>query len=244
MIAANFKLHKTNEEVAEYLRILQSASLKERDILVCPSYVSVITGSDITNGSDIMIGAQDISQYDEGAYTGDVSGKMLKGFCKYVIVGHSEKRHVFMDSDETVSKKLHMALKNSIIPILCIGETADERDNGQTEAVLKKQIKTGLKSATINDEFIVAYEPVWAISSGNTHHEPATPELAEKQHKYIRALIAEIYNNDTAEKLRILYGGSVKPENVASFLKIPDIDGVLVGSASLNIQSFIQIINS
>jgi triosephosphate isomerase len=187
------------------------------------------------------LGAQDVYWQEEGAYTGEVSCKMLiDAGAKFVIIGHSERRQYFGETNESVNKKLKAALKSGLAPIVCVGETLSEREAGKTFVVLDDHVKNGLADISAEDmlKIVIAYEPVWAIGTGRT----ATPAQAQEAQKYIRGLLTKIYNKDVADSVRIQYGGSVKPENTAELMRQPDVDGALVGGASLKIDSFSEIV--
>jgi len=245
-IAANWKENKTNLETAKFLGELKKKIKNcERDVVICPSFVSIITAYDCAKNSPIKIGAQDISVHRKGAYTGEVSVSMLKDFCLYAIIGHSERRKYFKERNEIVNRKVLLALKSGLMPILCIGEDLDQRQNKQTEELLQEQLDSGLEGvdSSVVRKVVVAYEPIWAISSGDPNHKPATPKDAEKAHKFIRNTLAKMYDPETAVEIRIIYGGSAKPENMKSFMDQQNIDGALVGNASLDVDSFSSIIN-
>ena len=213
----------------------------EADIVICPPFTALSKVSDEILDSSIMLGSQDIYWEEKGAFTGEIAPGMLKDAgCRYVIVGHSERRHIFGETDEDVNKKLKAALKHGMIPIMCIGEKLEERDNGMMLEVLEKQLTRGLRDIAKDDmvRIIIAYEPVWAIGTGRT----ATPQQAQEAHKFIREFIGHVYDNETSSKIRIQYGGSVKPENIAQLMAQEDVDGALVGGASLDVNSFTEIV--
>jgi triosephosphate isomerase len=198
--------------------------------------------SEALGESPIAVGAQDCFWEAEGAFTGEISAAMLVSTgCRYVILGHSDRRQYFGDTDQNVNRKLKSALQNGLAPILCIGETESQRDQALTFSVLDKQLKKGLESLLARDlqNLVVAYEPVWAIGTGKT----ATPEQAQEVHAYVRQQLAEVIDGDLARATRILYGGSVKPGNISELMAMPDIDGALVGGASLDASTFSQIVN-
>jgi triosephosphate isomerase len=211
------------------------------DVVICPPYTALSEVAEVVYESDIKLGAQDMYWADEGAFTGEVSGMMLKDIgAAYVIIGHSERRQYFSETNESVNKKVKAALKNGLLPIICVGETLNEREQGKTFDVVKDHLENGLKEINAEDmlKITVAYEPVWAIGTGKT----ATPQQAQEVQKYIRDLLTKLYNKETAGKIRIQYGGSVKPDNIEILMKQPDIDGALVGGASLDANSFAQIV--
>jgi len=244
-IAANWKENLMNEDVAEFVKKLRTVNFPDKEVLVCPSFVSIISAHDCARGSDIKIGAQDISNLEGGAYTGEVSAQMIAQFSDYVIIGHSERRGHFYDNNAIVNKKILLALKYRIKPILCIGETMAQHKNKRTNEIVLSQLKSCLKGVPelLMKEITIAYEPIWAISSGDKNHRPATPEDAEETQAFIRKRIKILYNKQVAESTRIIYGGSVKPDNIKSFMKKDNIDGALVGAASLDFDSFVRIIN-
>ncbi len=212
-------------------------------VIVCPPFTSLETAVEMAKDSPIKVGAQNMFYEDSGAYTGEISAKMLKSVgCEYVILGHSERRAIFGESNEWINKKIHKALSEELNVIFCVGETLEERESGTMENVLKTQITEGLKNITEEQikNVIIAYEPVWAIGTGKT----ATPQQADDAHKFIRNLITELYNANAAENFTIQYGGSVKPNNAAELLSQPNIDGALVGGAALKADSFIEIIKA
>ncbi|RJP28935.1 MAG: triose-phosphate isomerase [Candidatus Omnitrophota bacterium] len=245
IIAGNWKMNKTigqSIELASGLkRELFSVKNLNTDVVICPVFTSLAEVAEIIVDSPIELGAQNLYWEDQGAFTGEISPVMLKDAgCKYVIIGHSERRQFFAETNLTVNKKIIAALNHGLIPIVCVGETLKERDGGQTFKVLNDHITNGVSgiSADKMAGIIIAYEPVWAIGTGKT----ATAEQAQEAHKYIRDLIKDIYSEEVASEVRIQYGGSVKPENISEILLKPDVDGALVGGASLSIESFISII--
>lgn len=209
---------------------------KDRDLLIAPAAVLIPAVAQALAGSSIALGAQNMHWEDSGAFTGEVSAPMLKGYgVTCVIIGHSERRHIFLESDTLVNKKMHAALKHRFTPIMCIGETLQEHDAGKTLEVVMRQTQFGLEgiAAESAEKIVIAYEPVWAIGTGKT----ATPEHAQMVHGSIREVLGDQWTMDAAQKTRILYGGSVTPENIASLMSKPDIDGALVGGASLKADS-------
>lgn len=242
IVAGNWKMNKTAEEatslVQELIPVLDS--IDSVDNIVCPPFMAIPVLHPMLRDTTIGLGAQNMHWKDSGAFTGEVSPLMVKEFCKFVIIGHSERRQFFGETDETVNLKIKAALAHDLSPIVCIGETLEQNENGDTEKVLRDQILKGFKEISAADfsKVIIAYEPVWAIGTGRA----ATPEVANTIHKdVIRELIKRLYGEDIAESLRILYGGSVKPANAAAFFAQTDIDGALVGGASLNANDFIAI---
>ncbi len=245
IIAGNWKMNKTIEEAVSVAVGLKRKfyTFSEADIVICPPFTALSKVNDKIIDSSIMLGAQDVYWEEEGAFTSAISPNMLKDVgCRYIVVGHSEKRRLFGETDEDVNRKLKIVLKYGMIPIMCIGENIDERDNGMTFEVLEKQLTRGLKNL-VKDEvvrIIIAYEPVWAIGTGRT----ATPQQAQEAHKFIRESIENSYDKEVATKIRIQYGGSVKPENIAKLMVQDDIDGALVGGASLDVNSFTEIVEN
>ncbi|MCX7785573.1 MAG: triose-phosphate isomerase [candidate division WOR-3 bacterium] len=241
LIAGNWKMNKSPQEAKEFAQALVEALLEEiqSEVLICPPFTALSVVAEVIKNSNIRLGAQNMHWEIKGAFTGEISGEFLKELgCQYVILGHSERRQYFAETDEIINKKLHTALQIGLKPILCIGETLAERENNQTLSVVKRQLETGLKTLDNINNVVIAYEPVWAIGTGKT----ATPDQAEEIHSYIRENIAKKWSKDSADKIRILYGGSVTPENIDILMTQPDIDGVLVGGASLRLESFIRII--
>ncbi len=243
LIAGNWKMYKTIKEATALVAdlITEVGGITEIDIAVCPPYTALSEVQKVLNNSNIYLGAQDMYFENEGAYTGAISPLMLKDIgCRYVILGHSERRRIFAEKDELINKKIKAALRYGLIPILCIGETLEERKANKTYEILNSQLDIDLKSIDINEiqRIIIAYEPVWAIGTGNT----ATEEQAQEAHIYIRNYLKENFNQDVSERVKILYGGSVKPDNIEGLVGQDDIDGALVGGASLDSYSFSQII--
>ncbi len=241
LIAGNWKMHKTIPEALNLIRELKELvkDVNDRDILVCPPFTALYPVSKELKDSNIDLGGQNMYFEEQGAFTGEVSPLMLKDAgCSYVILGHSERRHIFGETDELVNKKVLSAVNHGLIPILCVGELLEERENGKTQEVVEKQVREGLKGIDGDDEFVIAYEPVWAIGTGKT----ATPELAEEVHLFIRQVLSDMFGSEKANSVRILYGGSVKPENAAGLLNMENIDGALVGGASLKAESFAKIV--
>jgi len=213
------------------------------EIIVAPPFTAIKIVADRLEGSNIKVSAQDVApEAKQGAFTGEVSADMLRDAgATHVIIGHSERRQFFGETDELVNRKIKAAMQHGLTPIVCVGETLTERDDGRQESVVKTQIAAGLASLTAQDvsRIIIAYEPVWAIGTGRT----ATPQVAQTMHAFIRKLLADLVGQPTADGVRILYGGSVKPDNIAALMDEPDIDGALVGGASLDAGSFSEIVN-
>lgn len=243
IIAGNWKLNCNEKEAVALVTAIRNEviDITSVDIVLCPVYTVLSVVKDLLIDTDIGLGAQNLFWEDAGAFTGEVSAPMLKDIgVQYVIIGHSERRQYFGETNETVNKKVKAALKHGLTPIVCVGEVLEEREAGETFDVIKSQIKGSLSgfSSEEVERMIVAYEPVWAIGTGKT----ATPAQAQEVHHYIRGLIKEMHSQDLANALRIQYGGSVKAENIAELISQPDIDGALVGGASLKSDSFVGII--
>ena len=237
-------MYKTPAETAAFFEAFTPlvAGVAERDIVICPPFVDLPAAVSAAAGTRIEIGGQDMHWAKEGAYTGEISAAMLIGAgCKWVIIGHSERRQYFGETDETANKKVLAALEAGLNPILCIGEMLEEREAGKTEQVLLAQLKGGLAGMTPEQvsKVTIAYEPVWAIGTGKT----ATPPMAQDAHRYIRSMVARQHGFGPARGMRILYGGSVKPDNIKGLMEQPDIDGALVGGASLDPAGFASIVN-
>jgi triosephosphate isomerase len=244
VIAGNWKMFKTQSETRSFFAALKPlvASSSHCHIVVAPPFTSLAAAAEAAQGSPISVAAQDLYWEPQGAFTGEVSAKMLvDAGCKHVIVGHSERRQFFGETDEWVSKKTKAALDAGLTPIVCVGELLAEREGGRTEAVLARQFGEGLGALTGLEfsRIILAYEPVWAIGTGRT----ATPEMAAEAHRFLRKLAATTYTPERAAGLRILYGGSVKPDNIKGLMAQVEIDGALVGGASLDAHSFASIVN-
>ena len=243
LIAGNWKMHKTNAEAVDSAKRLVElvADTKDVDIMIAPVFTALDPVSKVVKDSRVGLGAQNLFWEKEGAYTGEISADMLvSAGCRYVIIGHSERRQYFGETDETVNKRITAALAANLIPVFCIGETESERESGKTFSVLDKQVKNGLRKKVVEElgSLVIAYEPVWAIGTGKT----ATSDQAQEAHKYIRSLISDSFGTALADTVRILYGGSVKPANVSELMGMADIDGALVGGASLEAESFSQIV--
>jgi triosephosphate isomerase len=242
LIAGNWKMHNNCAQSVELVsQLIKSAPDSEVDIVVAPPYTALSSVATVLKGSPIALSAQNIFWEESGAFTGEIAPAMLKDVgCTHVIIGHSERRQFFNETNETVNKRLKAALKASLIPILCIGETLTEREGEKTLAVIEEQLTGGFHNVSPDEmePVIVAYEPIWAIGTGET----ATPEQAQEVHRFIRELVARIFSKQIAEGIRILYGGSVKPDNVDHLMAQTDIDGALVGGASLKADSFARII--
>ncbi len=243
-VAGNFKMNMTSSEVAPYLEVfrMETEKINDVDIALIPPFTAIPKASEILGGTQkIRLGAQNMSPEAKGAYTGEISATMLRDlFVRFVLVGHSERRRLFGETDELVRRKLVTALKSELRPILCIGETLEEREAGQEKAVLEGQLRGALEGLSPEEisEVIVAYEPVWAIGTGLT----ATPAQAQEAHRFIRDYLVKLAGEPVAKKSRILYGGSVTPANAKELMSQADIDGALVGGASLDPRGFAEIV--
>ncbi len=239
IIAGNWKMNKTATEARDLAGKLIPlvASVRDRDIVLAPTFTSLQTVAESIKGTNLALAAQNLFWEDKGAFTGEISAEMLLALgCKYVIIGHSERRQYFGETDETVNKKIRQALNKGLLPIVCVGELLSEREAGKANNVIERQIAGAFKGVTAADmqKIVVAYEPVWAIGTGKT----ATPDQANEIHAFIRSKVKAMYSAEVAEALRIQYGGSVTPDNVSQLMAKPDIDGALVGGASLKPESF------
>lgn len=246
VVAGNWKMNKDLSGTIELISAIKnelSKSETSKGVIVCPPFTNLESAKTVLEGSAIKLGAQNMHFEDSGAFTGEVSADMLKSVgCEYVILGHSERRTLFGETDEIINKKIKKAISAGLKPIFCIGETLEERESGTTEKVVETQIRDGLNGLNESElsDMIIAYEPVWAIGTGKT----ASPQQAQEVHKFIRSLVSELYSANLAENLVIQYGGSMKPENAAELLSQPDIDGGLIGGASLKSDAFTAIVNS
>jgi triosephosphate isomerase len=245
LMAANWKMYKTPEQarafVAAFLPLIANSPAAE--IVLFPPFLDIATVLESARNSQIQVGAQNIYWQEEGAFTGEVSASMVRAAgCTHVLIGHSERRQYFCETDETVNRKLHAALAQKLTPVVCVGELLSEREAGNTEEVLRRQTSRALEgiSPEMAAPVAIAYEPVWAIGTGRT----ATPEIAAEAHLVIRTQVAHALGREVADKMRILYGGSVKPDNAPSLMNQPEIDGALVGGASLDPHSFAKIVES
>ena len=243
LLAGNWKMFKNVKESVELVNGLKVAvaDVKNREILVCPSFTALTSVFDVIKNSNIKLGAQNLFWESKGAFTGEVSpGMIAEVGCSYVLIGHSERRQFFGETDATINKKIFAAFGLGLKPIVCVGETLAERESEKTFEVLKTQITKGLAGLSAEQAkiIVIAYEPVWAIGTGKT----ATTQQAQDAHAFIRKVYEEMYGKDVAAGTRILYGGSVKPDNIAELMKQPDVDGGLVGGASLDVESFTKIV--
>ena len=246
LIAGNWKMNMVRDEAVALVKALVKGleDLEGRQVLVAPPFTALSAVKDAIGSEDILLAAQNMHWEEKGAFTGEISGTMLlDAGCTHVILGHSERRQIFGETDKVIDKKVQKAVQLGLIPILCIGETLEQREAGKTFEILDAQLEGSLNYFIEKKEWpkdlILAYEPVWAIGTGKT----ATPDQAQEAHRFIRKWASGKFGGSCAEKLRILYGGSVKPENAASLMEQPDIDGALVGGASLKAESFLGIIH-
>jgi len=245
IIAGNWKMNKNAAETTAFIDEFKSkvSGVDGVDIVLCPIYTSLAAAVEAAAGSNVAIGAQNVHWAESGAFTGEIPAAVLKDMgVTHVVIGHSERRQYFGETDESVNKRLQAALSAGLAPMVCVGELLEERESGDTEKVLDRQTRgalAGFASGDIED-VVIAYEPVWAIGTGKT----ATPEIAQSAHAFIRGVLSEMFGAETAEKIRIQYGGSMKPANSAELLAQPDIDGGLVGGASLEPDSFAAIVES
>ena len=246
MIAGNWKMNLGARESCDLIKSIGEGirNVGNVDVLVAPPFINIPAVKDAIGNSNIILSAQNMYYEESGAYTGEIApGMLVENGCTHVILGHSERRSIFGESSETVNKKVGAAIQAGLIPIVCIGETIEEREAGKTFDIIREQLEGSLEyfssKGSIPASTIVAYEPVWAIGTGLT----ATPEQAQEVHQFIRNWLKEKFNKESADKIRILYGGSVKPANAAALMSMADIDGALVGGASLKADSFLGIIN-
>ena len=244
ILAANWKMNLTHIEAESYMHTFlgEIGEVDDVEIVMIPPFTSIPMLAQISEKAPfIRIGAQNMYWERSGAYTGEISATMLRVlFVKYVMIGHSERRMLFGETDETVNRKVHSALEAGLRPIVCVGESTIERDNDEVETVLRRQLELGLKDLSVKDaaEIVIAYEPIWAIGTGRT----ATPVQAEEAHRFIRSVLGKMFGTGAAERVRIQYGGSVKPENAQELMRQSDIDGALIGGASLDPHGFAKII--
>jgi triosephosphate isomerase len=244
LLAGNWKMNTTLAEAEQLAAavVLAAADLLNREVMIAPPFSALARVAEVLRGSKVMLAAQNICWAEKGAFTGEISPLMLKELGgAMVIIGHSERRHIFGESNELINRRLAGAVNSGLTPILCIGEKLAERESGQTWRVLEEQIRKGLAGITISNpaHLVVAYEPVWAIGTGKT----AAPEQAQEAHAFIRKLVAAIYEKDIASQMRILYGGSVVADNIDILMGQEDVDGALIGGAALNAESFNRIIH-
>ncbi len=243
LIAGNWKMYKTVEEAVDLVEALMAglAGVQDREVLICPPFTALYPLVPLLSDSSIQLGAQNMYGAREGAFTGEISPVMLQELnCRYVILGHSERRQVFGEDDALINAKVLAAIEAGLRPILCIGETKPQRDAGKAEEITLGQLRAGLEGVATEQlqNLVIAYEPVWAIGTGDT----ATPADAQAMHRAIRGALGTQYGEEAAASVRILYGGSVKPDNIDSLMREADIDGALVGGASLQAESFLRIV--
>ncbi|HHB76634.1 MAG TPA: triose-phosphate isomerase [Desulfobulbus sp.] len=244
LIAGNWKMHLTIQEAVSLAKEVAASSrgLEDREVMIAPAATALAAVAEAVGSSPVTVAGQNVAWKDQGAYTGEISPLMLKDAgAAMAIVGHSERRHIFGEDNAMINQRMIGALTHGIIPVLCIGETLDEREDGLTWEVLREQVREGLEGVSGEQvaEVVLAYEPVWAIGTGKT----ASKEQAQEAHQFIRGLVEEAYEKKLAEQMRILYGGSVKPNNVDDLMRMPDVDGALVGGAALQADSFDRIIH-
>ena len=243
LIAGNWKMHKTGSQAVEAASLLKRLVKNATDVevMIAPTFTALYQVAQALKGSTIALGAQNLFWESQGAFTGEISSEMLvDAGCSQVIIGHSERRSFFGETDASVNRKIRAAVSAGLIPVLCIGETEAQREAGETFSVLDKQVRDGLKDFVFDDlsGLVVAYEPVWAIGTGKT----ASKEQAQEAHQFIRSLLDTLFGKPFASAVRILYGGSVKPDNVRALMQMPDIDGALVGGASLDPETFSKLV--
>ena len=241
LIAGNWKMNTTVDEALELVRAMKDELEKIAGVekVICPPFVSLAPVKELLVGSAIKLGAQNLFFAEKGAYTGEISPSMVADLCEYVIIGHSERRQYFHETGDVVNKKIMAALQVDIIPIMCVGESLEENERGKTRSVVSEQVRAALAGVEAVDGLVIAYEPVWAIGTGKS----ATGEQAGETIAFIRQNIADLFGEETAREMRILYGGSVSSSNAAEFMQQPEIDGALVGGASLKASEFINIVS-
>ena len=240
-IAGNWKMNTTAAEAEKLVRDMMDKldRIEEVEKVLCLPFISLVTARELLKGSSIKLGAQNMHFETKGAYTGEISPLMLRELCEFVILGHSERRRYFGETDEIVNRKIKAALENKLKPILCIGEKLEENEAGRTEEVVSRQLNQGLNNVKPTRNIVIAYEPLWAIGTGKA----ASGDQATATIKFIRNILAELWNKDIAQDLRILYGGSVTNHNIAEFISQSEIDGALVGGSSLKAEEFLSIVN-
>jgi len=243
IIMGNWKMHFTIEETEEFLNsLLPKVKNAKTEVVVCPPFTSLALSSNILKGSNVKLGAQNVHFEEKGAFTGEISPNMLKNLgVSYIIIGHSERRMYFGETDETVNKKIHMCLKHKFNPVLCVGESLEEKESNNMEKVLTRQIEKAFFNISEEDakKVVIAYEPIWAIGTGKT----ATSSDADNIISFIRKVISGIYNKEVSENIVMLYGGSVKPNTIKEQMSMENIDGALVGGASIVVEDFERIVN-
>lgn len=243
IFGGNWKMHKTLREAVDTVEqlIKEVEHLNEVEVVICPPFTALSAVGELVKGTGIALGAQNMHEEEKGAYTGEVSPSMLLDVgCEYVILGHSERRHCFGEKDNEINRKVKAALSFGLIPILCVGERLEERKAGEARKIVEAQLEKCLEGVNLEngERLVIAYEPVWAIGTGET----ATPEQAQEMHRFVRDILMELLGKEIALSIRIQYGGSVKPENIKGLMRQSDIDGALVGGASLDASSFARII--
>jgi len=245
LIAGNWKMNTTASETDDLISEINSlvGQQTQVQVCICPPFTSLQKGSSLVEQTEVLLGAQNMSAEPSGAFTGEISAEMLRDlYVNFVILGHSERRQYFGETNKSINLKVLAAVQNNLKPIYCIGETLEERESGKTLEVVKTQVKEGLANFPLSevDNLVLAYEPVWAIGTGKT----ATDEMAQEVHAYVRGLLVDLFGDAAGSGVRILYGGSMKPENASGLLSQPDVDGGLIGGASLNAKSFCAIVDS
>ena len=245
LIAGNWKMNTTASETDDLISEINSlvGQQTQVQVCICPPFTSLQKGSSLVEQTEVLLGAQNMSAEPSGAFTGEISAEMLRDlYVNFVILGHSERRQYFGETNKSINLKVLAAVQNNLKPIYCIGETLEERESGKTLEVVKTQVKEGLANFPLSevDNLVLAYEPVWAIGTGKT----ATDEMAQEVHAYVRGLLVDLFGDAAGSGVRILYGGSMKPENASGLLSQPDVDGGLIGGASLNAKSFCSIVDS
>ncbi len=243
VIAGNWKMYKTIEETEQFVKaLIPLVAESPATVFLAVPFTAIHSGAEAAKETNVVIGAQNMNDATEGAFTGEIAARMvIDAGAKFVILGHSERRHIFNETNEFINKKVKRALSDDLVPILCIGETLEEREGNKTEEVLKNQIIHSLQGVSAEDlpNVLLAYEPVWAIGTGKT----ATAEQAQEAHRFCRQCLTELWDEETANQVVIMYGGSVKPQNARQIMDKMDVDGLLVGGASLTPDSFSQIVN-
>jgi triosephosphate isomerase len=239
LIAGNWKMNTTVEEAITLVKsmLMDLEAIRNVEKLLCPPYISLSAIKEVISGTSIKLGAQNMHFKEKGAYTGEISPIMLKDLCSFVVLGHSERRQYFNETDKMINDKVKSAIQFGITPIMCVGESLEENEKGKTREIVTKQVKAGLAEIEAGNSIVIAYEPVWAIGTGKA----ATGKQANDTIGMIRGILHNIWDRNSADKTRILYGGSVTGENIAEYIGEPDIDGALVGGASLKVEDFINI---
>jgi triosephosphate isomerase len=241
LIAGNWKMNTKLEEAENLVRAMLAEldSIDGAEKVLCPPFISLAILKELTKTTSVKLGAQNMHFEDRGAYTGEISPLMLTDLCDFVILGHSERRQYFAETDEIINKKLKKALGSGLKPILCVGESLEDNESGKAEQIIARQVKAGLAEVSPTSQLVIAYEPVWAIGTGRA----ATGKQANTTISLIRSIVANLWNRETAKAVRILYGGSVTSSNIAEFIAEPEIDGALVGGASLKASEFVSIVS-